>query len=826
MLGRSGQPASQWPARGCSELRASDRQPAGSDVPVFYDTSDGRRWRIISITALAVSVLLAVVIAALGQGALQSPVAAQIPADVVEPPALAMLEPEEMPLFGGGIYQRIVRLQRYRGQIVADDLFTGRTVHWLSAAEAREVGSAEYAFQNYGVLPNKQLALTFDDGPDRTWTPKILDLLARYKVQATFFVVGSQVAKDPELTRRIATEGHLLANHTFTHHGGWPGGETRAGIEMALTDRVIRAASQRATTLFRNPYGGNDVETTRENLTSIYEAQKLGYQTVAYDRDSKDWQFEKGQTPAPLDLNDGRGHVVLLHDGGGDRALTYDYLERTIKHARQLGYVFTTPRWIADKARTVYRPVRPSITDRATLLAAQGVYRWFDYTLLLLFIIGVVCMFGVSILNICLASVLTWRSRRLALPAHAGPVTVAIAAYNEEAVIERTLHSVLRSTGVELEVLVVDDGSTDRTAEIVDRLGRADPRLRVFHIPNGGKGKALNLAFREAAHDRVVTFDADTVVPPDAVARLVRHFERPHVVGVAGLVKVGNITSLLTAWQSLEYISSIGVERSAQSVLGTITVVPGACAAWRRSQVLAVGGFAADTLAEDCDLTLKLQRAGGTIVQDNTALAFTEAPEGLMTLLKQRFRWSFGNLQALWKHRSMMFRPRHGLLGLVILPYTFVSLALPIVFLPLLYAGLINSVLAGHHSSILVIAALFTLGQGLICCFGLLLTGSRLRHLLVVPVFRIISEPLRIYLLYKTLFAALKGQQHGWNKLPRTGTVTVTVDAALTARPSDAPDLWAPPSPATASSPTPDGNPIRSPLTYPWPPEPATAIAD
>ena len=258
----------------------------------------------------------------------------------------------------------------------------------------------------------------------------------------------------------------------------------------------------------------------------------------------------------------------------------------------------------------------------------------------------------------------------------------------------------------------------------MDRLGRADPRLRVFHIPNGGKGKALNLAFREAAHDRVVTFDADTVVPPDAVARLVRHFERPRVVGVAGLVKVGNITSLLTAWQSLEYISSIGVERSAQSVLGTITVVPGACAAWRRSQVLAVGGFAADTLAEDCDLTLKLQRAGGTIVQDNTALAFTEAPEGLMTLLKQRFRWSFGNLQALWKHRSMMFRPRHGLLGLVILPYTFVSLALPIVFLPLLYAGLINSVLAGHHSSILVIAALFTLGQGLICCFGLLLTGS------------------------------------------------------------------------------------------------------
>ena len=534
-----------------------------------------------------------------------------------------------MPLFGGGIYQRIVRLQRYRGQIVADDLFTGRTVHWLSAAEAREVGSAEYAFQNYGVLPNKQLALTFDDGPDRTWTPKILDLLARYKVQATFFVVGSQVAKDPELTRRIATEGHLLANHTFTHHGGWPGGETRAGIEMALTDRVIRAASLRATTLFRNPYGGNDVETTRENLTSIYEAQKLRYQTVAYDRDSNDWQFKKGQTPAPLDLKDGRGHVVLLHDGGGDRALTYDYLERTIKHAQQLGYVFTTPRWIADQARTVYRPVRPSITDRATLLAAQGVYRWFDYTLLLLFIIGVVCMFGVSILNICLASVLTWRGRRLALPAHAGPVTVAIAAYNEEAVIERTLHSVLRSTGVELEVLVVDDGSTDRTGEIVDRARsrRSAPSRLPYpqrrqgqgaqpRVPRGRPRPRRDLRRR---HRRPARRRRPTGPPLRAATRGRRR--RPG--------EGRQHHSLLTAWQSLEYISSIGVERSAQSVLGTITVVPGACAAWRRSQVLAVGGFAADTLAEDCDLTLKLQRAGGTIVQDNTALAFTEAPEGL-----------------------------------------------------------------------------------------------------------------------------------------------------------------------------------------------------
>ena len=469
-IGRSAHVAGRWRVGSRSDECASLEQAGASVVPVFFDTSDGRRWRIISSAALAVSVLVAAGLAGLGQRALQSPVDAHAAADVVEPAALAALDPHKMPLFGDGVYQRIVRLQRYRGRVVADDLFAGVTVHWLSAAETREVGSAEYAFQNYGVLPNKQLALTFDDGPDRTWTPKILDLLARHKVQATFFVVGLAVAKDPEITRRIVKEGHLLASHTFTHHAGWPSGETRASIEMALTDRMIRAASGRATRLFRNPYGGNDIESVRENLTSIYEAQKLGLQTVAYDLDSNDWQFKKGQTPAPLDLKDGRGHVVLLHDGGGDRALTYAYLERTIKQARQRGYVFTTPRWVADHARTVYRPVRPSITDRALLLAAQGVYRWFDYTLLVLFMIGVAGMYGVSILNIGLASLHERRCRRLAVPAHAGPVTVAIAAYNEQAVIERTLESVLQSAGVELEVLVVNDGSTDGTREILDRL--------------------------------------------------------------------------------------------------------------------------------------------------------------------------------------------------------------------------------------------------------------------------------------------------------------------------------------------------------------------
>jgi len=612
-------------------------------VPVFYDRREGRRWRVIQLSALT---LLAVVVAsllALGRNALQSPLKRAPAASSVAPPRLAQLDPNRMPLFGQGVYQRIVELRRVSGRVVAANPFTGAVVHWLSTDEAHVVGSARYAFEHYGVLPKKQLALTFDDGPDRTWTPRILDLLARYNIQASFFLIGSEVAKDPELTRRIVEEGHLIGNHTFTHPQGWPAGPGRDRIEMALTDRVIRAVTGRATQVFRNPYGGNDIKTVRQNLDSIYTAQRLGYQTLAYDLDTNDWQFKtRHLKPTPLDLKDGLGHVVLLHDGGGDRSLTYTYLKRTIAEARRRGYTFTTPRWVADHPSTVYRTVTPSFTDRATLFVAQGVFRWAEYTLALLFIVGVASMFGVSLLYVCLAAPHERRRRRQPVPADVGFVTVAIAAYNEEEVIERTIRSVLRSTNVDLEVLVVNDGSTDATREILDELTLSDPRVRVFHIANGGKGNALNLAFRAAGSERIATFDADTVVPPDTVARLVRHLEHPRIAGVAGLVKVGNVKGVLTAWQSLEYISSIGVERTAQSVLGTITVVPGACAAWRRDEVLAVGGFTTDTLAEDCDLTLKLQRAGRKIVQDNTAVAFTEAPQNLGPLLKQRFRWSFG----------------------------------------------------------------------------------------------------------------------------------------------------------------------------------------
>lgn len=677
-------------------------------------------------------------------------------------------------MLGDGIFQSVVVLQRYQGRLVARDPFSGKLLHYLSADEIKLAGKSEYAVWRYGQLPDKQLALTFDDGPDPIWTPKILDLLAKYHAQATFFLIGSSVAKYPEVANRIVREGHVIGNHTLTHPQISQIDAATMQRELVLTDHIIRAATNRATKFFRSPYGGNDDMDIRKDANALYEVQKDGYIPTAFDIDSNDWEFETiPLLPTPLVL-DGKGHVVLFHDGGGDRAVTYKYLEQTLAHAKSMGYTFTSVRWIAPNPKQDFTVVSPSILDRVTFGVARGLFSWVQYLLTALFVIGIVGSVVQVGLNACLVLVHEFKRRHWSsLPQSSRLVTVAVAAWNEEKVIEKTILSLLKSDYPNIEIIAANDGSTDSTGEILDRLAQNDSRIRVLHLVNGGKSQALNQAFRIAKGDIVVTLDADTIFKQNTISCLVRHFGNSRVGAVAGQIRVGNVRGLLTAWQSLEYASSIGLERTSQSVTGTITVVPGACAAWRKKAVLKVGGYTGDTLAEDCDLTLKMQRLGYKIIQDNEAVAWTEAPEKLGPLLKQRFRWTFGNIQAFWKHRSMMFRPRHGLLGMVVLPYTFFSLAMPIIFLPLLYGALVVGLLNGgpYAKRVVLFAAIFTAAQLVSSLFGLLVSRAGLWHLLIVPLFRFINEPMRVYLLYRSFFAALKGRLHGWNRVERTGSV-------------------------------------------------------
>ena len=243
-----------------------------------------------------------------------------------------------------------------------------------------------------------------------------------------------------------------------------------------------------------------------------------------------------------------------------------------------------------------------------------------------------------------------------------------IPAFNEEKVIVTTVEHILASDYRNLEVLVIDDGSKDHTAYIVRSHFVSDPRVGVISIPNGGKANALNVGLAHAKGDVVVALDADTQFNPDTIPRLLRWFADPKIGAVAGNAKVGNRINMITRWQALEYIVAQNLERRALSALDTLTVVPGAVGAWRRPVLAALGGFPADTLAEDQDLTIAIQVAGYKVHFDPSAIAWTEAPASFRGLGKQRFRWAYGTLQCLWKYRRITFNPRYGGLGMIALP--------------------------------------------------------------------------------------------------------------------------------------------------------------
>ena len=325
------------------------------------------------------------------------------------------------------------------------------------------------------------------------------------------------------------------------------------------------------------------------------------------------------------------------------------------------------------------------------------------------------------------------------------------------------------------QVLVVDDGSHDRTAEIVGGLAAAEPKVRLVSQQNRGKWSALNRGLTELTSEIVVTSDADTVFHPDTVTNLVRRFavsDSDDLAAVAGVIRVGNRRrNLLTRWQALEYITQMATDRAAQEVLGAILVVPGACAAWRRSAILAVGGYTHATLAEDADLTLALHEAGYRIEQADDAVADTEAPEDVDALLAQRTRWTYGTLQAIFRHRRMLFRLRYGWLGTVILPGYVLSVLLPIVLLPFVTVMAVLTVINQGWGVLVFYFALFMIANIAVAAVAVRLMHEPFTHLLMVPIYRLVYEPLRAYLLYSSTAVAIKGVRMGWRKLQRTGSL-------------------------------------------------------
>jgi len=660
---------------------------------------------------------------------------------------------------------------------------------------------SSYVIERTGDHPG-QIALTFDDGPDPEWTPAILDILKQENVLGTFFVIGKNGQAHPDLLRRIVAEGHELGNHTFTHPnlGEIPGPIT--DLELNATQRLIESVTGRSTVLFRPPYFGDAEADKPEEVEPAIRAEKLGYIIVGLRIDPGDWkpgitadEIVQKTIDKAMDNNpETRGQVVLLHDSGGDRAATIEALPRLIHELRARGFKFVPVSTLGGWSRDQVMPLLPpsqSVYTRTDALAFLFLSTG-GWLLQWAFIIGIVL--GLVRLGVigALAFAQWLRSRRRERH-HSGEqyepfVSVIVPAYNEERVIEATLRSLLNSDYDNFEIIVVDDGSQDHTSEVVREHFGEQPLVRLFTEPNAGKASALNLGLRHAKGDVIVALDADTQFPGNTIRMLARRFVDPEIGAVAGNAKVGNRINIVTRWQALEYITSQNMDRRAFASLNCITVVPGSVGAWRRDLIEICGGFSADTLAEDQDLTLRIRKLGYKIGYEETAIGWTEAPHSLKMLARQRFRWAYGTLQCLWKHRDVLFRPRYGALGFVALPNVWIfqilfPLISPVMDLILVYT-LLSSLLdrlqqpVGYSFTnlrqVLFYYALFLAVDWSAACFAFVLERKE-RWSLLWWLFlqRFCYRQVMYYVMVKSVTTAVRGAVVGWGKLERKATVEV-----------------------------------------------------
>ncbi len=672
-----------------------------------------------------------------------------------------------------------------------------------------------YRVGRYGASPN-QVAISFDDGPDPQWTPKILDILKREHATATFFLIGREAETFNSLTERIYDEGHEIGNHTFTHPDISNLSDFFVELELNLAERLFASRLGIRTILFRPPYSVDAEPDTEDQVRPLELSEKKGYLTIGDKIDPNDWrETPTGRKNAEeitsyvlahlptCEAGDQRfcGNIILLHDGGGDRRETVRALPMILKGIRAKGLQIVSVGDLLHQSRAqIMPPLSPTERWSAQL---TGLGFWlFDAVerfIVLVFFIGDLLMTGRLLFVGALAIYDRVRHRNDVRPLerdfHRARVAVLIPAYNEEKVIERTIRAALRSSYRNLRVIVIDDGSKDNTLEVARSCfprEEAYGRLLILTKPNAGKAEALNFGLRHLDPDEeiFVGIDADTVIARDAISLLVPHFRNPMVGALAGNAKVGNRVNLWTRWQALEYITSQNFERRALNTLGAVSVVPGAIGAWRTSAVREAGGYHTDTVAEDADLTMALLRRGYRVEYEDRALAYTEAPVNASGLMRQRFRWSFGILQAVFKHRAVF--ARKGVLGWVALPNIVVfQILLPLVspFIDIMFAlaAVWYFVQKYYHPEssdpasfqrLVIFFAAFLIIDFITSAIAFALERStpdtREDSWLLSQVWlqRFAYRQLFSVVLFKTLKRAASGEPFAWDKLERTAAVT------------------------------------------------------
>ncbi|MFE2044863.1 glycosyltransferase [Streptomyces sp. NPDC059477] len=623
-------------------------------------------------------------------------------------------------------------------------------------------------------LPDRELVLTFDDGPDPVWTPRVLDVLKKYDAHAVFFITGTMASRYPKLVQRIVDEGHEIGLHTFNHPDLSFQSKERIDWELSQNQLALAGAAGIRTSLFRPPYSSFPWAMDNESWPVAEYIGSKGYISVVNDTDSEDWkrpgveEIIRRALPKEKD----QGAIVLMHDSGGDRSQTVAALDRYIPRLQDKGYRFDTLTRALD-APSAHTPVAgvEALKGDAWIVLVHASGTITDVLVVALAVIGVLVFarFGMMLI---LSVVHARRVRRPNFrwgPPITEPVSVIVPAYNEAKCIEQTVRSLMASDHP-IEVIVVDDGSTDGTARIVEDLRL--PGVRVVRQLNGGKPAALNRGIANAAHDLIVMMDGDTVFEPSTVRELVQPFGDPRVGAVAGNAKVGNRDSLIGAWQHIEYVMGFNLDRRMYDVLRCMPTIPGAVGAFRRSALERVGGMSDDTLAEDTDITMAMHRDGWRVVYAENARAWTEAPESVQQLWSQRYRWSYGTMQAIWKHRrALVDRGPSGRFGRVGLPLVSLFMVLAPLLAPLIDVFLIYGLVFGPTERTIGAWVGVLLVQAVCAAYAFRLDRERMTHLISLPLQQILYRQLMYVVLLQSWITALTGGRLRWQKLRRTGAV-------------------------------------------------------
>ncbi|WP_288152579.1 glycosyltransferase [uncultured Prevotella sp.] len=643
-----------------------------------------------------------------------------------------------------------------------------------------------YTVAKLGHCGPKDLILTFDDGPDARWTPQVLRTLKHYGVPGAFFMVGLQMEKNLPLVKKVYDAGNTIGNHTFTHHNVIENSDDRTYAELKLTRMLVESITGHSTTLFRAPYNADADPTQREEIEPMILASRRNYLFVGEEVDPNDWQ--PGITADEIyrrvidGVHHGDGHIILLHDAGGvTRKPTMEALPRIIATLQHEGYRFISLEKYLGMSRQQLMPEIPKgetyYAMQANLTLAEIIYHTSDF-LTALFVVFLVLGF----LRLAFMYFLMIKEKRAEHRRHypaltkgnAPHVSIIVPAYNEEVNCVRTVSNLLKEDYPSFDVIFVDDGSKDHTLERIHEAFDGNQRVQILGKANGGKASALNYGIAHTTAEYVVCIDADTQLRPDAVSRLMQHFilDNAHSIGaVAGNVKVGNQRNMLTRWQAIEYTTSQNFDRMAYSYINAITVVPGAIGAFRKEAIEKAGGLTTDTLAEDCDLTMRINEAGYRIENESYAVAMTEAPENVRQFVKQRVRWCFGVMQTFWKHRASLFNAKKKGFGLWAMPNILVFQYIIPTFSPLADVLMFIGLFSGNAMQIFLYYLLFLLVDASVSIMAYIFEHEKLWVLLWIIPQRFFYRWIMYFVLFKSYIKAIKGELQSWGVLKRTGHV-------------------------------------------------------